>query len=298
MRKGQIMARPSTFRVLVATDGSRTANAALASAVRFPWPARSHGHGVVARQVRADYRRSVLLTVLDRTSDVVAEQATRVLATRWADAEAVVVNGAPADAIVREASRVKADVIVMGWRGHGPLRRLLTGSVSRGVVRRAPCAVLVTRRAITRVNRIIVAVDGSSQARAAVDFVARLPGRGRRVTLVTVVEAMGLPSQVHLTSAMRATVRSEVDRINRGRQVRARKELERARARLARRGWKADVTVASGAPLRELLRLVARSKADLLVLGARGATGLDRLLLGSVANGALNRCPVPVVVVR
>jgi nucleotide-binding universal stress UspA family protein len=117
------------------------------------------------------------------------------------------------------------------------------------------------------------------------------------VTLVTAVEPMALPSQVHLTSAMRATVRTEVDRINRSRQAAARKGLERARTVLVRRGWKVEPTVAVGAPLRQLLRQVRRSKADLLVVGARGATGLDRLLLGSVANGALDRSPVPVLVV-
>jgi nucleotide-binding universal stress UspA family protein len=291
------MARRSAFRVLVATDGSQVAKTAVATAVRFPWPSPSNGHGVVARQVRPDYRRSILLTALGRTADVVASQATRVLATRWPGAEAIVVNGAPAEAIVREASRVRADIIVIGWRGQGPVRRLLTGSVSREVVRKAPCPVLVTRRAANDVSRVVVGVDGSSQARAAVDFVARLPARGRRVTLVTAVETMALPTQIHLTSAMRASIRSEIDRLNRARRARARKELERAREVLARRGWKADLVVAVGAPLRELLRQVGRSRADLLVLGARGATGLDRLLLGSVANGALNRSPVPVVVV-
>jgi nucleotide-binding universal stress UspA family protein len=157
--------------------------------------------------------------------------------------------------------------------------------------------VLVTRRPLDDVDRIVVGVDGSSQSRAAVDFVARLPGRGRQVTLLSAVEPIALPSQVHLTSAMRASIRSEVDRVNRSRRARARDELERARAVLARRGWKAELVVAVGAPLRELLRQVARSRADLLVLGARGSTGLDRLLLGSVADGALNRSPVPVVVV-
>ncbi|MBM4194969.1 MAG: universal stress protein [Gemmatimonadetes bacterium] len=291
------MAARKRFRVLVATDGSRVARAAVTTAVRFPWPAPSDAHGVVARYVRPDYRRSILLAALDRTSEVVAARTTRVLAARWPDAQAVVVNGAPADAIVREAARVGADVIVIGWRGQGPLRRLLAGSVSRGVVRRAPCAVLVTRRALTTLDRVVVGVDGSSQARAAVDFVARLPGRGRRVTLLTAVEKMALPSQVHLTSAMQATARSEIDRINRGRQARARTELDRARTALARRGWKVELVVASRAPLRELLRRVGRSRADLLVVGARGATGLDRLLLGSVASGALDRSPIPVVVV-
>ncbi len=42
-------------------------------------------------------------------------------------------------------------------------------------------------------------------------------------------------------------------------------------------------------------RSLAPAGADLLVVGARG---VRHLLLGSVADGALNRCPVPVLVVR
>src|ERR671922_1090985 len=94
------MAARKRFLVLVATDGSRVARAAVTTAVRFPWPSPSDAHDVVARYVRPDYRRSILLAALDRTSEVVAARATRVPAARWPDAQAVVVNGAPADAIV------------------------------------------------------------------------------------------------------------------------------------------------------------------------------------------------------
>jgi nucleotide-binding universal stress UspA family protein len=38
-------------------------------------------------------------------------------------------------------------------------------------------------------------------------------------------------------------------------------------------------------------------RADLLVVGARGVTGLTHMLLGSVAEGALNRSSVPILIV-
>jgi nucleotide-binding universal stress UspA family protein len=43
---------------------------------------------------------------------------------------------------------------------------------------------------------------------------------------------------------------------------------------------------------------VAESDADLLVLGARGVGGLERLLLGSVAEGALDHARVSVLIAR
>lgn len=63
-------------------------------------------------------------------------------------------------------------------------------------------------------------------------------------------------------------------------------------------GWKVDPLVVAGAPLRQLLDQVLRRRAHLLVVGATGVTGLDRVLLGSVAEGALNRSPVPILITR
>ena len=53
-----------------------------------------------------------------------------------------------------------------------------------------------------------------------------------------------------------------------------------------------------GVPLDELIADVAAFHADLVVVGARGIGGIERLLLGSVAEGVLTRSPVSVLVVR
>jgi nucleotide-binding universal stress UspA family protein len=76
------------------------------------------------------------------------------------------------------------------------------------------------------------------------------------------------------------------------------KELNRAAAELKRGGWTTRSILAHGEPLRDLLKEVGASRAHLLALGARSTSGLRRLLLGSVAEGALNRSPVAVLVVR
>jgi len=53
--------------------------------------------------------------------------------------------GDPAGEIVRIAGEEKAEMIVMGTHGRTGMTRLLMGSVAEGVVRRAPCPVLVYR---------------------------------------------------------------------------------------------------------------------------------------------------------
>jgi nucleotide-binding universal stress UspA family protein len=63
-------------------------------------------------------------------------------------------------------------------------------------------------------------------------------------------------------------------------------------------GWRAQASVRTGVPLGELLKAARAARADLLVLGARGTGGLARVLLGSVADGALRLSRVPVLVVK
>jgi nucleotide-binding universal stress UspA family protein len=54
-----------------------------------------------------------------------------------------VVSGEPTREILAAAKRLDADLIVMGRHGHGNLRRAVLGSVVEGVLRGAPCPVLV-----------------------------------------------------------------------------------------------------------------------------------------------------------
>ena len=53
-----------------------------------------------------------------------------------------------------------------------------------------------------------------------------------------------------------------------------------------------------GDPAAEILRVAQAVKADLIVLGTHGRTGLGRLLMGSVAEQVVRRAPCPVVTVK
>ena len=290
------MATQRELRVLVATDGSRGAQAAIATTMHFPWPARTRVRVISARRTGAEYRQSILLAALDRGAEKAAESARRTLSPRWPEVELEIADKRPVEGILAAAERFQADVIVVGWRGHGAVHRLLMGSVSRGVVRGSRCAVLVVHRP-QRVRKIVIGLDGSATARWALTLVGRLvPPRHGRVTLVSTVELMTPPSQGRIPGA--AAVAREVRRKNATRGRTALKNLNRAAAELKRSGWHTRAMVAHGEPLRDLLRAVAAARAQLLVVGARGTSSVRRLLVGSVAEGALNRSPVAVLVAR
>ena len=290
------MASRRELRVLVATDGSRDAKAAIATTLHFPWAAETRVRILGARRSRAEYRRSILMSALDRGAEQATESARRALSRRWPDVDVEIADKAPVEGILDAARRFKADVIVVGWRGHGAVRRLLMGSVSRGVVRGSTCAVLVVRRS-QRVRTLVVGVDGSDTAKHALAFVSRLVApRGGRVTLVSAVELLKPPSRGRVPGA--ASIAREIKRQNTIRARAATKELNRAAAGLKRVGWQTRTMLVHGEPLRDLLGAVATSRAQLLVVGARGTSGVRYLLLGSVAEGALNQSPVSVLVAR
>lgn len=52
-----------------------------------------------------------------------------------------VLEGSPEKLIIEEATRWPADLIVVGSHGHGPVQRLLLGSVAQAVALHAPCPV-------------------------------------------------------------------------------------------------------------------------------------------------------------
>jgi nucleotide-binding universal stress UspA family protein len=110
-----------------------------------------------------------------RALSAVADPARRMLAQRWNGAEVVAFDQPPAEAILKEARRFGADAIVVGWRGQGTFRRLLAGSVSRAIVARAACPVLVAHTALRAVRRLVVGSDESPGGRQAVRFLSKLP---------------------------------------------------------------------------------------------------------------------------
>ena len=145
----------------------------------------------------------------------------------------------------------------------------------------------------------MIGFDGSPNSQRAVQLVAKLvaPPDGR-VTLVSVAETLTPSSHGPAVGGIRSTIAREVRRINTERAKVATKALKRAAAELNAHGWRTDTQLRTGEPLRELMTAVGAADPDLLVVGARGTSGVRQLLLGSVAEGVLNRSPVPVLLAR
>ena len=64
------------------------------------------------------------------------------------------------------------------------------------------------------------------------------------------------------------------------------------------KGLTARVALRTGVPYREIVDLVTDERADLVVIGTHGRGGIDRALLGSVADRVVRLAPCPVLTVR
>jgi nucleotide-binding universal stress UspA family protein len=98
--------------------------------------------------VSGDYIRDLDKAAMERANDAVARAEADVredFPDLTAGLTTKVVHGSPAQAIVEEAEKWGADLIIMGSHGYGFWKRALLGSVSNAVVHHAPCSVLVIR---------------------------------------------------------------------------------------------------------------------------------------------------------
>jgi nucleotide-binding universal stress UspA family protein len=293
------------MRVLLAYDGSSGAEQALALAATSRWPAGSTltvAAVVEPAVMRTGLAPGAIVPAPEIDAEVtklhqehVSEAARRLRGTGQ-QSEGVVLHGRPATALVDEATRSAADLVIAGSRGHGRVASLLLGSVSTELVESAPCPVLVART--DGVSRVVLAVDGSTSAEAAASLVATSPMfEGVPIHVVSVADVMqpvqfGLaPAAYHRAAAEHAAYFAEAQDNH------TRMAAETA-ARLQAAGRQAESTMRTGGAADEIIDLATEAGADLIVMGSQGRTGLARIVLGSVARNVLSGSRASVLVVR
>jgi len=141
-------------------------------------------------------------------------------------------------------------------------------------------------------ERILVPVDGSEGANHAASFAARLArDSGAKVVLMHVFDAPTV-SQLGLRNL------GEED-LEKARAGLARGSFESARRAMETYGGVSEEThVALGHPAEEAVAHARRIGADVIVMGSRGLSQVQGILLGSVSEKVLRRAPCPVTIVR
>jgi nucleotide-binding universal stress UspA family protein len=223
-------------------------------------------------------------------------RAAKILRQRWPKVETIVTQGDPRVEIVHVAEETRADMIALGARGLGPMKRFFVGSTSLAVARYASCPVAIVGGRLRQVRQVLVAVDGSEGSRAALRFLSTFElVRDTQVSLLHVLSRSAVPGRGRTVTAVRDRRPGEERRKQR---AEADKILADAAAVLAECRRPVERLVAEGDPARELERFARTHDVDLVVLGARGLRTIGRLLLGSVSETVLHHVNRPVVIVR
>lgn len=191
------------------------------------------------------------------------------------------------------------DRIVMGEHGRSGSREILLGSVAETVVSRSPVPVTVVHgEARQRPNRrFLVPVDGSPLSRQALEYVLT-EHDPEAVTVLHVID----PSEPAFSALEEVDVREQPIHGSEEWYERAETAAEELLADVCRETPMDDVDVETvievGEPPQVIVDRAEAGDFDHVLLGSHGRTGLDRLLLGSVAERVARRSPVPVTVVR
>jgi nucleotide-binding universal stress UspA family protein len=205
----------------------------------------------------------------------------------------------PAWALLRKADAWKPDLIVMGARGQSVFGgRLILGSISQRVLYEARCSVRIGRglyKNPSKPVRLLIGVDSSADSNAAVEAVCnRHWPTGTEVGLLVVVDTvMPLTSDPSQPSTMKWIEVADESNWSQVREI-----FEPAAQRIRSAGLHAEVLIRRGNPADEILEEAHTWGADCIFLGAKGARGIDRLLLGSVSSAVSSRAHCSVEVVR
>lgn len=231
------------------------------------------------------------------------EAATEPARTAGLKPQLLLVEGDPADEILKQAGKAAADLVVMGTHGRRGLDRWVMGSVAGRVVQKARCAVLTIPRppegaAGSRppsYEHVLCPVDlgSSAETLAAAFSIAR--AAKARLTLLYVLE--GLPQ---LEAAVRMA-RIDWSEFQSRLEKSARQSLRDAASAAAgpgQDGFVWEEMVASGKPYREILEVADAKGASLIVMGIHGQKALERMFFGSTALHVVQQARCPVLTVR
>lgn len=291
--------------ILVPLDGSAFAEAALPAAttiasrengsldlVMVQDPVPAYGYGALEEQPQA-WRAEYLAAVEEE------------LASRLQDrVQYSLLVGSVTAELERHAEETDPDLLVMATHGRGPFSRFWLGSVADHIVRHSTYPVLLIRpeesqevdvSAPTEFDHVLVPLDGSEEGETILD-VAGPFGEifDARYTLTRVVH---YPAEV-VSSYMPDTVHISEEIVESGK-AEAEKYLEGVAGKLRDAGYTVDVDVRVDVhPASGIQRAAEEVGADVVALATHGRGGVERTLVGSVADKLIRSTHLPTLVIR
>jgi nucleotide-binding universal stress UspA family protein len=200
------------------------------------------------------------------------------------DIETAVLFGKPAEEIVRLATRTKDDLVVVGAKGTSDSSRFPLGSVAQKVMKYAGTSVLLVREKTQILRRLLFAVDGSKYSDDTARFLLRLPlPRHTRVVLATSLESH-VAALVKMPTLDLAANQVILEELQAAEEEAARGLISKTQDQFRSKGYETETLVLKGQPAAEIIGVANTIVPDLIAVGAKGLSGIDAFLLGSVAQ--------------
>lgn len=140
-------------------------------------------------------------------------------------------------------------------------------------------------------QRFLVPIDFSDYASHALDYAISLASKlGARLTLLHVIQSLpmgGADMGVTLPYTYIQDMEAEIT-----------SSLQTYLQRVTAAGLEGEIAVVHGVPFNEIIAAAKTQQVDLIIMGTHGRTGLQHVLLGSVAEKVVRLAPCPVLVAR
>lgn len=245
---------------------------------------RSSGNPLEAGQAEIE-------TYLSRLADVYRSQGV--------NAEYYVAAGPVAQAIDVLTRELDVDLLIMSTHGRSGISRFMLGSNASAVIQllRRPVLLLrpqsLSQGDLPTVRRVLVTLDGSAFAERVLPWVQRVSqATGAQVLLLAVPE---VPEP-----ALYGAMAGAVDELREQAEANAQRYLERVAAQLLAEGMPVQPLIEGSRPATTILDVAEREHVELIMLATHGRGGMERLMLGSVADRVVHhsRCPILLVPAR
>jgi nucleotide-binding universal stress UspA family protein len=296
------------MKVLLAIDDSARSHVVDAAAATL-WPSGTEFCVMSVVDMRHWEGLPQLVEDATREAKSLATRATEELAKSGHSAFSEIPAGSPKEKIIEYAKQWNADLVMVGSHGNGVATRFLLGSVAQAVLRAASCSVAIVRQSSqpqsqsksqgsSRGTKILLATDGSESSAKAAASIAKRPWPAQsEIRIISVVQLLtaDVPS---LMSSISAPVPDLIDEIYKLGRTRGQEGIADARKTLSATGLTVSDATPIGEPRAMILDEAKTWGADLIVLGSHGRHGLDRLVMGSVAEAVASHAHCSVEVVR
>jgi nucleotide-binding universal stress UspA family protein len=207
--------------------------------------------------------------------------------------ECIVQDGLITDLILSLAEARGVSMIVMGTHGLRGIDRLMLGSVTERVLRRAKCPVLAVRRPAhhvviskrnpepIRLKNIVLCTDFSDHAHRASEYAVSMAKEyDADLTLLHVVETFPSSTEIEKSTAL------------------VQEQLAETVPYEQRAVCKVRPIVRIGKPYQQIIQLAIETESDLVIVGVRGRGALDTALFGSTTYRVIQLGPCPVLAVH